>query len=67
MVLGTDDDNRLELRFESITNLASPEAGHMRQAEYVFEGNDRLTTHWRSMANGKLTEETTTIELKRRK
>ena len=67
VVIPTDDENRLEFRFESITNLASPEAGHMHQAEYVFEGDDRLTTRWRSMANGKLTEETTTIALKRRK
>ncbi len=66
-VLATDDENRLELRFESITNLATPQANHMHQAEYVFQGNDRLTTRWRNMANGELTEETTTIELKRRK
>jgi len=63
----TDDEDRLELRFESITNLASPEAKYMSQAVYVFHGDDRLTTRWRSMVDGELTEGTTTIELKRRK
>ena len=63
----TDDDNRLELRFESITNLASPKSAYMSQAVYVFDGDDRLTTTWRSMVDGELTEEKTTIELKRRK
>ena len=67
VVEATDDENRLELRFESITNLASPEATYMSQAVYVFHDDDRLTTRWRSMADGELTEETTTIELKRRK
>ncbi|MYD97069.1 MAG: hypothetical protein F4X98_06745 [Gammaproteobacteria bacterium] len=67
VVNATDDENRLELRFESITNLASPESKYMSQADYVFHGDDRLTTRWRSMTDGKLTEETTTMELKRRK
>ncbi len=66
VVEATDDDSRLELRFESITNLASPEATYMSEAVYVFHGDDRLTTHWRSTTGGKLNEETTTIELKRR-
>ena len=67
VVEATDDENRLELRFESITNLATPETTYMSQAVYVFHGDDRLTTRWRSMTDGKLTEETTTMELKRRK
>ena len=67
VVEATDDENRLELRFESITNLASPAATYMSQAVYVFHGDDRLTTRWRSTADGELTERTTTIELKRRK
>lgn len=67
VVEATGDENSLELRFESVTNLASPEATYMSEAEYVFHDDDRLTTHWRSMVNGELTEETTTIELKRRK
>ena len=67
VVEATDDENRLELRFESITNLASPEATYMSQAVYVLHGDDRLTTRWRSTVDGELTEQTTTIELKRRK
>ena len=64
----TDDENRLELRFESITNLATPDADHMRQAEYIFDGKDRLTTRWRSMTDGKLSDENSiTFELKRKK
>ena len=63
----TEDENRLRLRFESITNLASSEAAYMSQAEYVFHGDDRLTTRWRSMVDGELGDETTTIDLKRRK
>ena len=67
-VRATDDEDRLELRFESITNLPSPDADHMRQAEYVFDGKDRLTTRWRSMTDGKLSEENSiTFELKRKK
>ena len=67
-VKATDDENRLELQFESITNLASPEADHMHQAEYIFRGDDRLTTRWWSMQDGKVSEENhVTIELKRKK
>jgi len=67
-VQATDDENRLELRFESVTNLASPEAEHMHQAEYIFRGDDRLTTRWWSMQDGKVSEENhVTIELKRKK
>ena len=64
----TDDENRLELRFESITNLATPDADHMRQAEYIFDGKDRLTTRWRSMTDGKLSDgNSITFELRRKK
>ena len=67
-VIATDDENRLELRFESVTNLSSPEADHMHQAEYIFHSEDRLTTHWWSMSGGELSEDNSvTIELRRRK
>lgn len=66
-VIATDEGNRLELRFESITNLASPDTGHMHQAEYIFHGDDRLTTRWQSMQDGKLSDEQAVFELKRRK
>ena len=29
----------------------------MHQAEYVFQGDDRLTTHWQSMVDGELSDE----------
>ena len=67
-VKATDDENRLEFQFESVTNLASPDANHMHHAEYVFHGDDRLTTRWWSMQDGKISEENhVTIELKRKK
>ncbi len=67
-ILSTDNANRLELRFESITNLSAPESDHhMHQAEYIFHGDDRLTTRWQSMKDGKLVEEHAVFELKRKK
>ena len=59
-------DDRLELRFESITNLAHDGANHMRQADFQWHGPDRLTTTWYSMRDGKLSEEATVIELARK-
>ena len=67
-VKATDDENRLELQFESVTNLASPDSNHMHSAEYIFHGDDRLTTRWWNMQDGKVSEENhVTIELKRKK
>lgn len=60
------DDDRLELRFESITNLAHEGANHMRQADFQWHGPDRLTTTWYSMRDGKLSEEATVIDLARK-
>ena len=67
VVEATEDENRLALRFDSITNLASPESIYMSEAVYVFNGNDRLTTRWRSTVGGEFTEDTTVIDLVRRK
>jgi len=67
-IRSADNGNRLELRFESITNLSSADSGHhMHQAEYIFHGHDRLTTRWQSMQDGKLNEEHAVFELKRKK
>ncbi len=67
-VRATDDENRLELRFESITNLSSRQGHYMHHAEYILRGKDRLTTHWHSMKDGEITEESPmTFELKRRR
>ncbi len=67
-VRATEDGNRLELRFESITNLSSPNAHYMHHAEYVLHGDDRLTTRWYSMNDGQITEASPMVfELKRRR
>ena len=66
-VRATADDNRLELSFESITNLSSSQDHYMHHAEYILHGEDRLTTHWYSMKDGKITDESPmTFELRRR-
>ena len=59
-------EDRLELRFESITNLAHEGANHMHQADFQWHGPDRLTTTWYSMRDGKLSEEATVINLARK-
>lgn len=67
-VRATDDENRLELRFDSITNLASSTDHYMHHAEYILSGKDRLTTRWFSMKDGQITEESPKVfELKRRR
>ena len=67
-VRGTGDENRLELQFDSITNLSSSQDHYMHHAEYILHGEDRLTTHWYSKKDGRITEESpTTFELKRRR
>ena len=66
-VQATDKANVFRLQFESITNLASPDAEHMHHAEYIFSGDDRLTTRWWSMKDGNINEQDhVTIELKRK-
>ena len=66
-VLSTDDENRLQWQMESVTNLSAPGADHMHQAEYEFQGDDRLTTHWQSMVDGEVSDEhSITFELKRK-
>ena len=67
-VRATGDENRLELRFDSITNLSSPQDHYMHHAEYVLSGKDRLTTRWYSMKDGQVTEGSPKVfELKRRR
>ncbi len=66
MEVVTAGEDRLELRFESITNLAHEGANHMHQAEFQFRGPDRLTTYWYSMKDGKLSDEATVIDLARK-
>lgn len=45
--------NEVDFELDSITNLASPEAGHMRKAIFRFEGDDRLGSRWTYFENGK--------------
>ena len=59
-------EDRLELRFESITNLSHEGANHMHQADFQWHGPDRLTTYWYSMQDGKLSEDATVIDLARK-
>ena len=58
--------DRLRWEMESITNLSDPGDEHLHQAEFVFHGGDRLTTHWNSMSDGELSDESATFELQRR-
>lgn len=64
-VLPAEQGDGLRLKFESITNLPSPEAHFMHHAEYEWEGDDRLTTIWYGSENGKIVDETTVIHLVR--
>ena len=61
-VVPTDDGEGLLLKFESITNLPSPESHFMHHAEYAWAGDSRLTTTWYGSEKGKILEETTRIE-----
>ena len=56
----------LLLKFDSITNLPSPDAHFMHHAEYEWDGGDRLTTTWYASVNGEILDETTVIRLARR-
>lgn len=44
-----------EIAFEflDVTNLASPEAGHMREVHMTFQDNDHFTATWISREKGK--------------
>ena len=39
--------------FVDVTNLASPEAGHMHEAAFEFAGADRFSTAWTWRENGR--------------
>lgn len=64
-VVPAEEADGLLLKFESITNLPSPEAHFMHHAEYEWEGDDRLTTLWYASEDGKIRDETTVIRLVR--
>ncbi len=72
----TDDENFLYLSFEGAAGKPLPDDDHtaehifhgeVRHGEYIFRGEDRLTTRWGSATDGELTDENSiTLELKRK-
>ena len=66
-VVPTEEGDGLLLKFDSITNLPSPDAHFMHHAEYAWEGNDRLTTTWYGSENGEVSDEAMVMRLARRK
>ena len=67
VVVPADEGDGLLLKFDSITNLPSPDAHFMHHAEYAWEGNDRLTTTWYGSENGEVSDEAMVMRLARRK
>jgi hypothetical protein len=47
-------DGELKFAFVKAENLAGPEAGHMRTAEFKFLSSDRFVSTWNFFENGKL-------------
>ena len=65
-VVPAEEGDGLLLKFDSITNLPSPDTHFMHHAEFKWHGEDRLTTTWYSSENGKVSDETTVFRLARR-
>ncbi len=65
-VVRADDGEGLLLKFDSITNLPSPNAHFMHHAEMAWEGDDRLVTTWYGSQDGKVSDETVVFRLARR-
>ena len=65
-VVPAEEGDGLLLKFDSITNLPSPDAHFMHHAEYEWDGADRLTTTWYGSENGKIQDETMVFRLARR-
>ena len=40
------EKDRIKFDFMDVTGLSSPDAGHMRRAEFEFHDEDRLTSRW---------------------
>ena len=66
-VVPANEGDGLLLKFDSITNLPSPDTHFMHHAEFAWEGDDRLVTTWYGSENGEVSDETTVIRLARRK
>lgn len=75
----TDDENRLSLKFDRVTDQLSPGEdksnhadyifhGDVRRADYIFHGEDRVTTRWSSAPDDNLSgENSIAFELKRKR
>ncbi|HYH00746.1 MAG TPA: hypothetical protein VD837_16555 [Terriglobales bacterium] len=59
------DQNTVAFQFKDVTNLASPEAGHMRGVVFTFLGADRHREDWTWRENGK--DEVFSMEFTRKK
>ncbi|MCY4531380.1 MAG: hypothetical protein OXC84_03465 [Gammaproteobacteria bacterium] len=66
-VVQSEEGDGLLLKFESITNLSSPNAHFMHHAKYVWESDGQLVTTWWGSQDGKISDETTVIRAIRRK
>lgn len=55
----------LNFKFFDITNLAKPDAGHMRSLAVTFQGQDHIRQVWTWRMDGK--DQITTFELERKK
>ena len=47
------DIREISFKFLDITNLASPQAGHMRDLVITFQDTDHFTARWSYRENGK--------------
>ena len=47
------DGKEIAFKFLDVTNLASPEASHMREVTFNFQDADHFTATWTSRENGK--------------
>jgi hypothetical protein len=61
----TGDQNEFDFSFTGITNLTSPNAGHMRHLVIQIADQDHFTEHWTWRENGK--DRITTIHFRRTK
>jgi hypothetical protein len=59
------DIKNLNFKFFDITNLANPDAGHMRSLAVTFQGQDHIRQVWTWRLEGK--DQITTFELERKK
>lgn len=61
----SDAGNKLAFTFLDVTNLASPDADHMREVVFTFQDNDHFTATWTSREKGKDTPMTFTYTRKK--